>query len=172
MLKKEKNQGFTLMELLVVIAIIGILSTVVLGQVNSARDKAESASVKAMMANMRVQAEICGQKYINNPPPATASCTTLMAAATVDNIFKDPTIVKAITKIKTQIIIPVGTAPVCSISGDYWAFYVPSLKGETGTARGWCVDNSGAAKVLSVATTSGATPVWPPATGSGNGKCP
>lgn len=54
---KMKNKGFTLIELLVVIAIIGILASVVLVSLNSARLKGKDSRVISDVQQLRTEAE-------------------------------------------------------------------------------------------------------------------
>ncbi|MFA6459225.1 MAG: type II secretion system protein [Candidatus Paceibacterota bacterium] len=54
---KKYTKGFTLIELLVVIAIIGILASVVLVSLNSARQKGKDARVISTIQQLRVDAE-------------------------------------------------------------------------------------------------------------------
>jgi prepilin-type N-terminal cleavage/methylation domain-containing protein len=52
------KKGFTLIELLVVIAIIGLLSSIVLASLSSARDKAKEAKILSSLKSINNQAEI------------------------------------------------------------------------------------------------------------------
>ena len=81
-MKKSFNRGFTLIELLVVIAIIGILASVVLASLNSARDKGADAAIKSTINNVRSQAAI----YFEDNGDYDDFCTSLTeASGSVDN---------------------------------------------------------------------------------------
>ncbi len=56
---KKINKGFTLIELLVVIAIIGILSSIAIVNLNSAREKARNAAAVASLNALQAAMALC-----------------------------------------------------------------------------------------------------------------
>lgn len=74
---KTQSRGFTLIELLVVIAIIGILASVVLASLNSARDKGEDAAIKSNLNNARAQAALY---YEDNTSSYLGVCAAAQSA--------------------------------------------------------------------------------------------
>ncbi|HEY0979788.1 MAG TPA: type II secretion system protein [Candidatus Paceibacterota bacterium] len=63
MLKKNTQTGFTLIELLVVIAVIGILASVILASLNSARKKAADAKIKSELKQISTALEFYYDSY-------------------------------------------------------------------------------------------------------------
>lgn len=139
-----KTKGFTLIELLVVIAIIGILSSVVLASLNTARNKGADAAVKANLNGIRAQAElvfddasvvsyalVCG-----NPNVSTAINAAKSAAGDSSDT------VTAFATPQTS-----GNS-VCKVNGSIgWLVSVP-LKSTSG--QHFCVDGTGRAGVHTV----------------------
>lgn len=77
----KNNKGFTLVELLVVIAIIGILSTVAVVNLNSARTKARAATAKAYGAGLAPMIVLCADETSNNYLNTWVSAATDLCAS-------------------------------------------------------------------------------------------
>lgn len=86
---QNTKRGFTLIELLVVIAIIGILSSVVLASLNSARRKGRDARRIADLKQIQLALELSYDK--NGFYPAAISGTELTADGFIAAMPKDPT---------------------------------------------------------------------------------
>lgn len=80
----KNNKGFTLIELLVVISLIGILATLVIANMNSARERARDAQRKSDLRNIQTALRL----YYNDKGgyPATNQMGTWGEAWTVSGV--------------------------------------------------------------------------------------
>jgi type II secretion system protein G len=74
-MKMKKSKGFTLIELLVVIAIIGILATIVLVSLNSARAKARDTRRIGDLRQVALALEMYYDDNQSTGYPAVTGCT-------------------------------------------------------------------------------------------------
>jgi len=65
---QRRSTGFTLIELLVVISIIGMLSSIVLASLNTARAKARDARRVSDLRQVQTALEFYYDKHGNYPP--------------------------------------------------------------------------------------------------------
>jgi type II secretion system protein G len=94
---KKFTRGFTLIELLVVIAIIGILSSVVLASLNSARQKSRDARRISDLSQVKLALELYFDAH--NAYPTTAQGTAILVT---ENFL--------------------GTAPTAPLAGEVYTY--------------------------------------------------
>ncbi len=123
------SRGFTLIELLVVIAIIGILSSVVLASLSTARTKGKDGSAKASMSSLRTQAELAVDASGNYH---SAICTAAGNAAT-------PGLLTLITGINAQV--PTANAADCDVSASPYSAWAVGVT--LNDATFFCADSTG-----------------------------
>ena len=116
------KKGFTLIELLVVIAIIGILSSVILSSLNSARGKGANSAVKASLANLRSQALIFFED--NNQ--------------SYDNVCNNSDIIPMLEYASSSG----GGVWGCANDTESWAAYARLKVAENGNDF-WCINSGG-----------------------------
>jgi prepilin-type N-terminal cleavage/methylation domain-containing protein len=135
------SKGFTLIELLVVIAIIGLISSVVLASLNTARGKGSDAAIKSGLNYMRTQAALYYDTNLNtyNTLATTTGAGCTAAAASV---VSDPVILRALTAIAAQS----GAANIACGAGPTFFAIAAQLKGNS--TKGFCISSTGTAKEI------------------------
>jgi general secretion pathway protein G len=157
----SRQDGFTLIELLVVIAIIGVLASVVLASLSTARNKGNDVGVLANVDSMATQAAIYqgnnNSSYgtYDNGSGGPKACPK--APATGSAVFYDPTMEHAIAAAITD---SAGGTALCYAANTIYAVAVSRPAAVVPTkSYFWCTDSTGTKCGNDGNNGDGATPI-------------
>jgi len=130
------KKGFTLIELLVVITIIGLLASIILGNLRTARINGNNAAVKSNLNHVRSAAELFYDS--NNGSYGTFVSAKCPVVPTGSSIFSN------------QLIVDAINAAVAAGGNDSWCissslYYAISVAMKSSTNLSWCIDSTGVA---------------------------
>jgi len=175
-MKTNRKGGFTLIELLVVIAIIGILSSIVLVSLNSARQKGKDTHVIADIQQFRTQLESDAAGNYNNSFTWSAGTTLTFGgtSATYQQLFTDlnnnsASSVASTTianggspAAKAQLVVVAGTGTggttAITVTAGAISAATPvtayALYGYTSVGSYFCIDSTGKTNQAAAAATT------------------
>ncbi len=134
-------RGFTLVELLVVIAIIGVLSTVVLASLSTARTKGSDAAIQSDLQTIQTQAELFYYSHGNSYGTQNFVSGSASSCNAAGSMFADPTIARALANADSAN--GAGNDVDCEANGSSY-----TVAAEFSTGAGYfCVDSSGSATI-------------------------
>ena len=155
------SKGFTLIELLVVIAIIGLLASVVLASLNSARKKGRDARRIADLKQVQLALELYFDSNGQSYPNATtwSALGTALASTYIAVLPNDPSLGST-----SYGYVPLPSGCTTSCTGYYLGGILENV-GQTGALTsdndtGQVITINGAATNCSAAATSGTEAVY------------